>query len=118
MDPLAQSTTDAVRLSSFCTVFAKTEILAHLRAGVPVAAIVRGAFMSVVTRVMEMDPLGGNVVITGGVVAYNPTIVQILSLKLGRPVNVPPYPQFTGALGAALTALRRAESGSGREPNH
>ena len=38
MDRLAASTTESVRLSSFCTVFAKTEILAHLRKGVPVKA--------------------------------------------------------------------------------
>jgi predicted CoA-substrate-specific enzyme activase len=104
MDGLAGSTEEAVKLSSFCTVFAKTEILAHLRQGIPVARIVRGAFLSVVTRVMEMDPLTGEVVLTGGVVAHNPTIAAILSEKLGRPVRVPPYPQFTGALGAALTA--------------
>jgi len=30
MDRLSASTSNAVRLSSFCTVFAKTEILAHL----------------------------------------------------------------------------------------
>ena len=39
LDRLAQTTSEAVRLSSFCTVFAKTEILSHLRAGVPVSAL-------------------------------------------------------------------------------
>jgi predicted CoA-substrate-specific enzyme activase len=104
MDPLARSTVQAVALSSFCTVFAKTEILAHLRQGAPVEGIVRGAFASVVTRVMEMDSLPGEVVLTGGVVAHNPTIAEIVSERLGRGVTVPPYPQFTGALGAALLA--------------
>jgi predicted CoA-substrate-specific enzyme activase len=111
MDSLARSTTKVTRLGSFCTVFAKTEILAHLRRGVPVAEIVRGAFLSVVTRVVEMDPLDGKVVLTGGVVAYNPAIADILSEKLGREVEVPPDPQFTGALGAALTALKQAGKG-------
>jgi predicted CoA-substrate-specific enzyme activase len=107
MDPLAQSTTEMVKLSSFCTVFAKTEILAHLRKGVPVAEIVRGAFMSVIQRILEMDPLSGEVVLTGGVVAYNSTIVDILVHKLGHSVLVPPHPQFTGAIGAALIALEQ-----------
>ena len=107
MDPLAQSTTEAVKLSSFCTVFAKTEILAHLRKGIPVASIVRGAFMSVIQRVVEMDPLAGQVVLTGGVVAHNPTIADILGEKLGHPVGVPPFPQFTGAMGAALVAHKQ-----------
>ncbi len=107
MDPLARSTTEMVKLSSFCTVFAKTEILAHLRKGIPVAEIVRGAFMSVIQRILEMDPLSGEVVLTGGVVAYNPTIVDILVHKLGRKIHVPPHPQFTGAIGAALIALEQ-----------
>jgi predicted CoA-substrate-specific enzyme activase len=106
LDPLARSVTEAVKLSSFCTVFAKTEILAHLRKGEPVAGIVRGAFESVILRVLEMDALTGELVLTGGVVAHNPTIAEILSSKLGRDVVVPPHPQFTGALGAALAALR------------
>ena len=84
--------------------FAKTEILSHLRQGVPVEAIVRGAFVSVVDRIIEMDPLEGAVMATGGVVAHNPTIVEILAARLDRDVSVPESPQFTGALGAALTA--------------
>ena len=107
MERLAQSTGDAVKLSSFCTVFAKTEILSHLRAGVPVASIVRGAFESVVQRVAEMDPMNGEVVLTGGVAAYNPTVTELLAARLGRDVLVPPQPQLTGALGAALTALKQ-----------
>jgi len=106
LDGLARSTTQTVPLSSFCTVFAKTEILAHLRRGVPVAGIVRGAFAAVVARVVEMDPLAGRVVLTGGVVAHNPTVAEILSDRLGHEVTVPPYPQFAGALGAALCAAR------------
>jgi predicted CoA-substrate-specific enzyme activase len=104
LDNLAASTDQVVRLSSFCTVFAKTEILSHLRRGAPVAGIVRGAFLSVVQRVVEMAPLSDHVVLTGGVVAHNPTIREILSDKIGASVDVPSSPQFTGALGAALIA--------------
>jgi predicted CoA-substrate-specific enzyme activase len=108
LNGLAADSGDAVRLSSFCTVFAKTEILTHLREGVPIAAIVRGAFSSVVNRVVEMDPLEGEIVMSGGVAAYNPVIVDILSERLGRQVLLPPHPQFAGALGAALLASRPA----------
>lgn len=104
LNALATMATESVSLGSFCTVFAKTEILAHLRRGAPVQGIVRGAFESVVARIVEMDPLEGTVVATGGVVAHNPMIVEILAAKLGRPVVMPTAPQFTGALGAALTA--------------
>jgi activator of 2-hydroxyglutaryl-CoA dehydratase len=73
-----------------------------------VAGIIRGAFLSVVDRVLEMDPLIDTVVLTGGVVAYNPTIAEILSERVGRKLEVSPYPQFTGALGAALIAAKRS----------
>ncbi len=108
MDPLAREAMETTKLSSFCTVFAKTEILAHLRKGEPVSGIVRGAFEAVVMRVVEMDALGGDVLLTGGVVAHNPTIVDLISQKIGRPAEVPPHPQFTGALGAALSARQQA----------
>jgi predicted CoA-substrate-specific enzyme activase len=108
MNGLAEGAADAVRLNSFCTVFAKTEILAHLRQGVDVSSLVRGAFLSVINRVTEMDLLRGEVVISGGVVAHNPVIAEILGEQLGKPVLVPPYPQFVGAHGAALTALKQS----------
>jgi len=109
LDALAAASSVAVQLSSFCTVFAKTEILAHLRRGVPVGAIVRGAFASVVSRVVEMDPLPGEVVLTGGVVAHNPTVAVLLEERLGRAVVVPPHPQLAGALGAALIARQATD---------
>jgi predicted CoA-substrate-specific enzyme activase len=109
MNDLAAGADEAVRLNSFCTVFAKTEILAHLRRGVDVSSLVRGAFLSVINRVTEMDLLQGEVVISGGVVAHNPVIADLLAQQLGKPVRVPPHPQFAGALGAALTALKQAE---------
>jgi predicted CoA-substrate-specific enzyme activase len=109
LERLASSTNEAVRLNSFCTVFASTEILSHLRRGEPLADLIRGAFASVVNRVAEMDRLDGKVVLTGGVVAHNPTTAEIFSDKVGGEVKVPPHPQFTGALGAALTALAQEE---------
>jgi predicted CoA-substrate-specific enzyme activase len=110
LDTLAGKTDEPVRLGSFCTVFTKTEILSHLRQGAPVEGIVRGAFISVVDRILEMDPLEGLVMATGGVVAHNPVIVEILAARLGREVIVPEAPQFTGALGAALTARKLASA--------
>ena len=109
LERLAHSADQSLRLNSFCTVFASTEILAHLRRGEPLAGLIRGAFASVVSRVTEMDRLDGEVVLTGGVVAHNPTIAQIFDEALSGAVKVPPDPQFTGALGAALTALAQAD---------
>jgi len=114
LEPLAQRAEESVALSSFCTVFAKSEILTHLKRGVPVERIVRGAFASVVERALELHPLEGEVVLTGGVVAHNPTVADLLARRLGRRVQVAPHPQHTGALGAAL--LARAGGGGEMRP--
>ena len=67
--------------------------------------IVKGLFTSVIKRIMEMDTLSGHVVMTGGVVAHNPFLVTMIEETLCRPVQVPEFPQFTGAVGAALFAM-------------
>ena len=104
LNDLARQATGNVELGSFCTVFAKTELLKLIAAGTPLAEIVKAAFRSVVQRILEMDPLDGEVVMTGGVVAHNPIIVELASDALGRDVLVPDHPQHTGALGAAMIA--------------
>jgi activator of 2-hydroxyglutaryl-CoA dehydratase len=68
--------------------------------------IVKGLFYSVIKRVLEMDSLTDHVVMTGGVVAHNPYLVTMAQEMIGRKVSVPEYPQFTGAIGAALFAMR------------
>ena len=105
LDGLAEKAAQEVELGSYCTVFTATEILAKIREGVKVEDLIRGVFGAVIKRAMEMDPLEGDIVMTGGVVAYNPSLVRMFSEKLGREVFVPPQPQLTGALGAALYAL-------------
>lgn len=95
-------------LGAFCTVFTATEVLAKIRSGVPVEDLIKGLFRSVLKRLREMDTFSDEVVMTGGVVAHNPYLVQMLSEELGRPVHTPPHPQLTGAWGAALLAKREA----------
>ena len=57
-----------------------------------------------VRRVVDMDPLDGFIVLTGGVIAHNPVLAQIMGQLIDRSVQTPPRPQITGALGAALLA--------------
>ena len=104
LNGLAERSTRESPLGSFCTVFAATEILEKIRAGLMVEDIIKGAFRSVVNRVREMDVVTGTLVMTGGVAAHNPALVRIVEEAFGRPVLLPPDPQFIGALGAALFA--------------
>jgi predicted CoA-substrate-specific enzyme activase len=105
LNQLAEKAERDVQIGSYCTVFAATEILARIREGAPVADIVRGIFSSVIKRVLEMDTMDGNVVMSGGVVAHNPFLVTMFEEKLQRKIFVPPHPQLTGAFGAALYSL-------------
>jgi predicted CoA-substrate-specific enzyme activase len=104
LDPLARQASSIVHMGSYCTVFTKTEILAHLRAGKKVPDIVAGLIESVVQRIIEMNPLMGEVVISGGVVAHNPILAEMLARHLGHPVQILPHAQLAGAWGAALFA--------------
>ena len=111
LDGLAARSTKEVTLGSFCTVFAATEILEKIRAGERVEDIVKGAFRSVVKRILEMDTVDGALVMTGGVVAHNPFLATLVEEVFGRRPLRPPDPQHTGAVGAALFALERANQG-------
>jgi predicted CoA-substrate-specific enzyme activase len=104
MDGLARQSKEVIELGSFCTVFTATEVLEKIRQGKKVPDIIRGLFLSIIKRVMEMDLLKEQVVMTGGVVAFNPFLKVMLEELIHRPVLVPEYPQLTGALGAALFA--------------
>jgi predicted CoA-substrate-specific enzyme activase len=111
LNGLAERSTKDVTLGSFCTVFTATEILGKIRAGEKVEDIVKGAFRSVVKRIVEMDTVDGALVMTGGVVAHNPVLAKLVEQSFGTPALVPPDPQHIGAFGAALFALEQAEPG-------
>jgi activator of 2-hydroxyglutaryl-CoA dehydratase len=109
MNDLARRSEDMVKLGSFCTVFSATEVLENIRQGKQLADIVKGVFFSMVKRVLEMDSLTDKIVMTGGVVAHNPYLVKMTEEIIGRKILVPEYPQLTGAIGAALYAIKAAE---------
>jgi predicted CoA-substrate-specific enzyme activase len=104
MNAIASKSSKDKALSSFCTVFASTEILTRIREGENIEDMVKSAFESVVKRVIEMDPLDGTIVMTGGVITYNDIIPKILTKAIGKKILIPPNPQLNGAYGAALYA--------------
>jgi predicted CoA-substrate-specific enzyme activase len=106
MDDLARQSENMVKLGSFCTVFSATEVLENIRSGKKLPDIVKGVFFSMIKRVLEMDSLTEKVVMTGGVVAHNLFLVKMTEEIIGRKILVPEYPQLTGAIGAALYAMK------------
>ena len=105
MDAMARAAESMVELGSYCTVFSGTEVLEKIRQGKKVSDIVKGLFFSVIKRVLEMDSFTDTVVMTGGVVAHNPYLVEMIREISGREIRVPENPQLTGAVGAALFAM-------------
>jgi len=108
MNRMAEEARETVELGSYCTVFSATEVLEKIRAGRPAGGIVRGIFLSMVKRVLEMDFLENRVVLTGGVAAHNPVLRTLMAQEAGMEISLPPSPQLTGALGAALLAREAA----------
>jgi len=105
LNGLAETASKNIQIGSYCTVFTATEILAKIGAGEVVPDIVRGIFSSVIKRALEMIPIEGDLVMSGGVVAYNPFLVRMFEEEIGRKIFIPPLPQQTGAFGAALYTL-------------
>lgn len=108
LEELARQSKQGTELGSFCTVFTATEVLDRIRGGQNLEDIVRGLFNSVAKRILEMDTLTGRVIMSGGVVAYNPIVAEIISQRARRKVEIAPHPQEMGAFGAALFGAESA----------
>ncbi len=104
LNGFARAASKTAQIGSYCTVFTATEVLDRIRAGERVDNIVRGLFDSVAKRILEMDTLTNRVIMTGGVVAFNDIVAELLGARAGIKVEVAPHPQEMGAFGAALLA--------------
>jgi predicted CoA-substrate-specific enzyme activase len=110
LNGLAQVASKTAQIGSYCTVFTATEVLDRIRAGERTDDIVRGLFDSVAKRIVEMDTLTGRVIMTGGVVAFNAIVAELLSERAGVEVEIAPHPQEMGAFGAALFAMESSRT--------
>lgn len=107
---MALSTDSASDISSMCAVFAESEIIGLLHKGTPVETILKGVFKSVAKRIMGMAgkiPVVEKIIFTGGV-ALNQGVVKAIETECGSIIHIPQSPQFTGAVGAAISAFKKA----------
>ncbi len=105
---LAMASKSPASISSMCTVFAESEVISLRAQGFSKEDIAAGLVESIARRVAAMArPMGlkEHVALVGGV-AKNPAIRAALERELGHKLYVPPEPQITAALGAALIAGR------------
>jgi len=101
---ISLKSTNKVKISSTCTVFAQQEVVSRISEGVPLEDIVAGLHDAIASRVVGMVrrlKIEPDVVFTGGV-ARNIGVVNALKENLGCEVSVPEDPLLSGALGAAL----------------
>ena len=93
-----------IQISSMCTVFAESEATSLMARGESSANIALGLHLAVAQRTVAMlQRVGGTapLVFAGGV-AHNPCIKVLLEESLKEALVIPEYPDFMGALGAAV----------------
>lgn len=97
-----------IQISSMCTVFAESEATSLMARGESPENIALGLHLAIIQRTVAMLQrvgLTGPLVFAGGV-AHNPCIKELLEEKLTEALMVPEYPDFVGALGAAVYGAR------------
>lgn len=101
-----------IPITSMCAVFAESEATSLMARGENPRDIALGLHLAVMRRTEAMlrrVGLEGPLAFTGGV-ARNPCAVALLEEITGVPCLVPPDPEMTGALGAALAARKLLET--------
>lgn len=108
LSALALESKSPSTISSTCTVFAESEVIGRIGSGDSVQDIAAGIHLSMASKIATLARRVGiiePICVTGGV-ALNAAFRFYLSKQIGAELWVPPEPQFTGALGAALLSMR------------
>lgn len=107
MAALAAASTDPVKFTTGCAVFAETEAITAVARGERKEDIIAGFHRSIAAKLAAMvfKYMGGNlpVIATGGM-ALDHGLIKALSKGIDIPVTVPLNAQYQVALGAALLA--------------
>ncbi|TGE35987.1 CoA activase [Desulfosporosinus fructosivorans] len=93
-------------INSMCTVFAESEVITMLAKGIPKPEVIAGLFKSTAKRLAIFVESVGHperLIFTGGGAHYT-LLVSFLEQELKGKVVIPPEPELTAALGAALLA--------------
>jgi benzoyl-CoA reductase subunit D len=113
MGALSLEAERASPINASCVIFGESDVVSLIHRQEPKPEIARAVFDAMADRISSMvHRLGVNpeVVLVGGV-AKDVGFVASLNRKLGVKVLIPEFPEFVGALGAALVATNRAKEG-------
>ena len=109
MGPLSLKAERASSINASCVIFGESDVVTLIHRQESKPEIARAIFDAMADRVSSMvHRLGVNpdVVLLGGV-AKDVGFVSSLKRKLGVDVLIPEFPEYAGALGAALIAVNR-----------
>ena len=105
---LAFSSLHPVRLGSRCTVFMDSDLVHHLQRGAKTEDLCAGLAYATcenyIEKVVGSMKVGKNIVFQGGV-AKNKAVAAVFAKLLEKPVSIHPYPEISGAIGAAISAM-------------
>lgn len=110
MGPLSLKAKRASPINASCVIFGESDVVTLIHRQESKPEIARAVFDAMADRVSSMvHRLGVNpeVVLIGGV-AKDVGFIASLKRKLDIDISIPEFPEFAGALGAALMATKRA----------
>jgi len=108
MSRLAETSRNPATINATCTVFAESDMITRQQSGYRKEDVVYGLCKALVANfrrsVIQSKPVTAPVVFQGGV-ARNRGIIRAFREEMGMGVIVPPFPELTGAHGAALLCM-------------
>ena len=113
MGALSLKAERASSINAACVLFGESDVVSLIHKQEPKSEIARAVYDAMADRVSSMvHRLGVNldVVLVGGV-AKDVGFVASLKRKLGVEVLIPEFPEYVGALGAALIGLTKGKVG-------
>ena len=97
----AGQATEEVRINSYCTVFAISEIIGMVKKGATLPNIILGIYNSVIARSIELSAIEDFLVLTGGIPANHSFMIKLFQKKFVN-CESPENSQFLAAWGCVL----------------
>lgn len=97
----AGQATENIKINSYCTVFAVSEIIGMVKNGAKIPDIVMGIYNSIVERSTELAPIEDHLIITGGIPENHPMILTLFQKRFPG-CQCPEHPQIMAAWGSVL----------------
>jgi predicted CoA-substrate-specific enzyme activase len=113
LGPVSLQSQRPIKISTTCTVFAESEVLAWIGKGKKIEDILWGVHKSIASRsagLMRRVGIEDEITFTGGV-SLNAGMVKALEERLEKPLNISDDCHYMGALGAAMFALDHVMTG-------